>query len=244
MNLLEFRNIKKKYGQRDVLSGVSFSIEAGEIFGLVGSSGCGKSTLLNILVGMNLADSGDIFFEGKNVLKDLNYLRKRTGFATQDNMLFEELSVKENSFYFGDLYGMKKRDIKASFEELLRLFKLEDFRDHPISQLSGGMTKRANLLVSLIHHPRLLILDEPTVGLDPILRSSLWEYIKKINESGMTILVTSHLLEEIEENCDRIGIMKRGKMIALAELSEYKERYGRNKNLNEIFQELVKNEGV
>jgi ABC-2 type transport system ATP-binding protein len=239
MNLLEFENVIKRYRKKEVLSGVSFSVKEGEIFGLVGGSGCGKSTLLKILIGMVRADSGKILFEGKNALKKENYLKKNTGFATQENMLFDELTVKENSLYFGNLYGMRNKTVKERLKELLELLKLSGFENMQINQLSGGMSKRANLLVSLIHNPKLLILDEPTVGLDPALRKSLWAYIQKINKVGTTILVTSHLLDEIEENCNRIAILKKGAVISVAPVEEYKNKYGKHKSFNEIFEEIL-----
>jgi len=244
MDLIEFSNIAKEYKKKVVLKGVSFNVKSGEVFGIAGSSGCGKTTLLKILIGMLKADSGRIFFEDKDALKKMNYLRKNTGFATQDNMLFNELTVKENVFYFGGLYGIKRTQIKEKFSELLKLLRLSGFEDTQINHLSGGMVKRANILVSLIHSPKLLVLDEPTVGLDPLLRVSLWNYIQGINKTGTTILVTSHLLEELEQNCDRIAIMKNGGIFACASPKDYKEKYGKNKTFNDIFQELVKNENA
>ncbi len=235
-----FRDIKKRFSTKEVLSGVSFSIHTGEIFGLVGKSGCGKSTLFKILIGMVKTDNGEITFEQKNVLKNLDYLRKKTGFATQENMLFDELTIKENSFYFGKLYSMNKGYVRKRFIELLHLMGLDGFWDYQIDQLSGGMKKRANLLVSLIHNPRLLVLDEPTVGLDPLLRNVLWDYINKINKEGVTILVTSHLLDEIEKNCNRVAILKKGKVLALASMQQYKNKYGKTKSFREIFEEIMK----
>jgi ABC-2 type transport system ATP-binding protein len=240
MNLLEFQNIKKRFKKKEILKDVSFNIKQGEIFGLVGRSGSGKSTLLKILIGMVREDNGDILFEGHDANKKLNYLRKNTGFATQENMLFEELSIKENSFYFGELYGIKRKNIKQKFNELIKLMGLSGFEDTLITHLSGGMVKRANILVSLIHSPKLLVLDEPTIGLDPLLRSILWAYIRKINKEGTTVLVTSHLLDEIEENCDRVAILNLGKIISIAPISQYKEKFGKNKTFSQIFQELLK----
>lgn len=243
MGFLEFKGIKKRYKKRDILSGVSFEIGENEIFGLVGSSGCGKSTLLKIIMGMTSADSGSILFEGKDASKAVNYLRKKTGFATQDNMLFDELTVLENSLYFGNLYGLTDKEIKERFNELIALLRLEEFRNTQIIQLSGGMVKRANLLVSLIHKPKLLILDEPTVGLDSVLRDSLWEYIHKIKKTGTTILVTSHLLDEIENNCDRVAILKGGKIAAIGSVEDYFKKY-KSKSFNSIFQAIIKNENI
>jgi ABC-2 type transport system ATP-binding protein len=243
MSLIRFHNIKKTFGKKEVLSNVSFEINEGEIFGLVGRSGGGKTTLLKILIGMLRVDEGKIFFEGKDILKRLTDLRKNTGFATQENMLFNELTVKENSYYFGELYGLHKKDLKDRFSELIDLLGLVGFENSLIKNLSGGMAKRANLLVALIHKPKLLILDEPTVGLDPLLRKNLWRYIHKINdEEGMTIFVISHLLEEMEENCTRIGILKNGNIVALATPSEYKAKY--KISFGEIFQEVMRNESL
>jgi len=238
MNLLEFHDVKKNFKKKEVLSNISFKIGSGEIYGLIGKSGSGKSTLLNILIGMVGINGGSILFEGKEAMKKINELRRNTGFATQENMLFDELTIRENCFYFGDLYGMKKKDIQTRFTELITFLDLNGFEDTFISNLSGGMIKRANLLVSLIHNPKLLILDEPTVGLDPIVRNLLWRYIHKINSEGTTILVTSHLLEEIEQNCHRVGIIKQGKIYSEGTLAEYKKFFGLN-SLNEIFQVIM-----
>jgi len=166
------------------------------------------------------------------------YLRKNTGFATQKNMLFEELTLAENSSYFGKLYGVKRGNLKQRFVNLVELLGLGGFEDLQIRYFSGGMVKRANLLVALIHSPKLLILDEPTIGLDPILRENLWGYIHVINQEGTTILVTSHLLDEIEQNCSRVGILKSGKVVTLATIKEYKSKYG-NKPFSKIFQEVM-----
>jgi ABC-2 type transport system ATP-binding protein len=240
MNLIEFQNIRKIYNKREVLSDISFNIEEKEIFGLVGRSGGGKTTLLKVLIGMTRADDGNILFEGRNALKKLDYLRKNTGFASQENMLFDELTIKENSIYFGKLYGMKRKEIKVRLAELLNFLGLEGFENILVSKLSGGMVKRANLLVSLIHSPKLLILDEPTVGLDPILRKTLWLYIHKINNDLTTILVTSHLLDEIEENCNRIAILGKGTIMEIGTIKEYKKKYGEEKSFNDIFQEIMR----
>jgi len=240
MVFLEFKDIKKRFGKREVLTGVSFFIEEKELFGIVGTSGCGKSTLFKIILGMIRPDRGAINFEGRNVLANLNYLRKNTGVVTQENMLFNELTLFENSLYLGKLYGMRRKDVKEKFMELVKLLGLEDFKDTLISHLSGGMQKRANILVALIHGPKLLILDEPTVGLDSLLRASIWEYINRVNNEGTTILVVSHLLDEIEKNCDRIGILKGGKIFALASMDQYKNTYGKDKSFKEIFESLLK----
>ncbi len=239
MALLEFHDLEKRFGRKEVLRGISFSINQKDVFGLVGKSGCGKTTLLKILMGLIPLDRGDITFENLKFRRKLNYLRKNTGYASQEDTLFDELTIKENAYFFGKLYGLKKKQIKLNLGELLVLLGLDGFENFEIRSLSGGMNKRANLLISLIHSPRLLILDEPTVGLDSLLRKSIWQYIKKINESGTTILVTSHLLDELENNCNKIAIMKKGKIAESLLIREYKEKYGKNKSFAKIFEEIV-----
>jgi len=239
MALLEFHNLEKRYGRKEVLRGISFSINKGDIFGLVGRSGCGKTTLLKILMGLVSLDKGDITFEDLKFRKKLNYLRKNTGYASQEDTLFEELTIKENAYYFGKLYGLNKKQIKLNLDDLLVLLGLDGFENFEVRSLSGGMNKRTNLLVSIIHGPRLLILDEPTVGLDSLLRHSIWNYIKKINKNGTTILVTSHLLDELEENCNKIAVMKKGKIAESRTLEEYSKKYG-EKPFARIFEEIIK----
>lgn len=244
MALLEFKEVSKSFGKKEVLKEISLSVKEGELFGLLGVSGGGKSTLFNILMGLVSKDKGKILLEGKDVDKDVNNLRKNTGFATQSNMIFDELNIRENSLYFGSLYGMKRKAIKERLAKLLDLLGLEGAEKTLVRNLSGGMKKRANLLISLIHEPLLLLLDEPTGGLDPILRGILWKYIREINKAGTTVLVASHLIDEIEENCDKVGIMKNGKIIALASPSQYRAHYGKKKPLQDVFEELMRDENI
>ncbi len=241
MYLVEFQNIKKRYGKRFVLNNFNLRVGEGEILGLIGRSGSGKSTVLKILVGMTDVDGGSIYFGGENVAANLKVLRKETGFATQENMLIDELTIWENGLYFGKLYGARIRGIKERFKSLISLLDLHGFENFTIRQLSGGMQKRANLLISLIHSPKLLILDEPTAGLDNILRESLWSYIHQINKEGTTIFVTSHLLEEIEKNCDRIAILGSGRILSLGTMEQYKGSFS-GKDLSRVFAEVLKNE--
>lgn len=244
MTFLSFDEIKKSFGKNVVLKDITLRLNQGEIFGFVGKSGGGKSTLLNILTGIMKPDSGKIFFEGKRIGRNNKYLKKHIGFVSQYDSLFPEMTLKENCYYFGRLYGVKRKLMEKRFLELARLLDLAPFIHKKISTYSGGMVKRANILISLIHYPQLLILDEPTVGLDSILRDSLWEYIRKLNKKeNITIFLVTHLLEEIEDNCNRAGILKNGEIVAVATLEQYKQRFG-NVEFKKIFAEIMKNEDI
>ena len=244
MKFLVFEEITKSFSKKRILNGVSFYVRKGEIFGLIGRSGGGKSTLLNILTGLSKADSGKIFLDGKEVTKNTKFLKQNIGFVSQTDSLFPELTLKENCFYFGRLYSVKKSLIQTRFNKLCHILNLNSVKDKKLSVFSGGMVKRANILVSLIHFPELLILDEPTTGLDAILRDNLWDYIKKLNESEkITVILVTHLLDEVENNCDSVGILKKGKIVAFAPLENYRKKYiGRD--FKEIFEGILNNENI
>ncbi|MBU1103972.1 MAG: ABC transporter ATP-binding protein [Nanoarchaeota archaeon] len=241
MTLLDFRGIKKSFGKREVLKDLSFSVEEGEILGVIGESGGGKSTLFSILTGFLESDSGSILFQGKIINKNSNNYIAKIGFATQSDRIIEELTVGENCFYFGSLMGLKKKEVELRMKELLLFLKLENSENILVKNLSGGMAKRTNILVSLIHNPPLLILDEPTTGLDPLLRKKFWEYIHQIkNRMQTTVLVASHLLDEIEENCDRIVFLKDGRIIASGSPAQFRNTY--KLPLQKIFELISQNE--
>lgn len=241
--LIEFSKVKKEFKDKKILNDVTLKIIKGEIFGLAGRSGSGKTTLLRILVGITKEDSGKIIFEGKTIKGKRDYLHINSGFASQENTLIDELTLRENAEYFGRLSRVSLRLIKTRFMELVKLVDLMGAEDVLVKYLSGGMRKRANFLVSLIHNPKLLILDEPTAGLDFILRRSLWKYIHDINKNGTTILVTSHLLDEVEENCDRIAMLDLGKVLALGTPKQYREHFKTDKPLKDIFEKVIKEYG-
>lgn len=239
MKILEFRKIKKSFGKKKILKEVSFFVNEGEIFGLIGESGGGKSTLFSILTGFLEADSGEIFFKGERVQKRSPDFIANIGFASQDDRLVEELSIKENCFYFGALMNIRKAQIEKKMNELLPVLKLEGAQNTLVKNLSGGMAKRANILVSLIHNPSILVLDEPTTGLDPLLRTVFWKHICEIkNKTKTTVLVASHLLDEIEENCDRIAVLKDGRIAVEGNPQSFKALY--NKEFREAFEEILK----
>jgi len=238
---LKFKSLKKSFNEYEVLEDISFDVKKGEICGIIGKSGCGKSTILNIFMGLMKPSSGKILLNSKNFIRNFRKNQKIIGFASQENTLFDELSIKENAFYFGKTYGLKKKQIISRLDDLLKLLGLKGFEDYFIRALSGGMKKRANLLVALIHKPKILVLDEPTTGLDFLLRKSFWEYIKRINkEEDLTVIVTSHLLDEIEENCNRIVIINDKKVVAEGRKQDYKKKYGSDSKIKDVFGEILK----
>jgi len=242
--LLTFNNIKKAFGKKVVLEDASFYIRKGEMFGFVGKSGGGKSTLIKILLGISKPTAGQIHFGSKNISKNLDSLRRKVGFVAQDNSLFRELTLRENCKYCANLYGLKKVVFEKRFRQLTSLLGLSGSEDMKLSTFSGGMVKRANILASLIHNPEILILDEPTVGLDSMLRDNLWKYIRELNEKEhITIFLVTHLLDEIEENCNRVGILKNGKVVAFSEMKDYKKAY-HDMEFKEIFKEVMTNENI
>ncbi len=242
MEFLKVLNLKKNFGKKEVLKGVDLTLNSGEIVGLIGKSGCGKSVLLNILVGILNSDSGELFFEGKRVSPSQTYFKKNIGFVFQNNTLFEELTLKENAIYFGKLYGLKRREIQESLDNLSKLLNIYYLMNTKLKYFSGGSTRRANILVSMIHSPSLLILDEPTVGLDFITRRTLLDYIKKVNlDKKVSIIFISHILEEVEYLCNRICVLNNGKISKDSNLEEIKEKHS---DLNTFFEEVVKDEGI
>lgn len=206
--IIEVVGLSKNYGDNLVLDNVNFSIEKGSIVGLIGKSGCGKTTLLNLLVGFLKPGLGYVAYEGANTTKNDLVLRKNVGFAAQEGSFYKKLSTVENIEYFGKLYGLDKGDIKERIGILLEIFKLEKAGKVLGENLSIGMQKRLDIACSLIHDPEVLLLDEPTANLDPILRTSILELIKKVNDSGTTVLISSHMLDEVRGLCDKVLLIE------------------------------------
>ena len=242
--LLIFDKVRKSFGRKVVLSDVSFSVKKGEIFGLVGRSGGGKSTLIRILLGISRLNSGKVFLRNKNISKDLVSLRSKVGFVSQGNSLFLELTLKENCRYFADLNKIKSKTFEERFKELTVLLRLVGVENMRLSTFSGGMLKRANILVSLIHKPEILILDEPSAGLDSMLKKDLWKYVRDLNKKEkITIFLVTHMLDEIEDNCARVAILKDGHIVACSSVVKYKSAYA-GRSFNEIFQEIMNDKDI
>ena len=230
--IIRYEGISKNFGHKSVLENVSFSILDGEIFGVIGMSGSGKTTLLNLLVGFIEPEVGDVKFlsdlcpdlECRDVymsaFDNRDAVKKLFGFAAQSPSFYEKLTAAENIDYFGCLYDLRRSMRKTNAKILLRLMGLEESAKRLGCELSGGMQKRLDIACALVHDPKVLILDEPTANLDPLLRKQMWELIRKINQGGTTIIISSHFLEEIESLCDRVAIVHEGKVLEIGAPSE------------------------
>lgn len=212
MQIIEFQDITKAFGSKKILDKVNLKVEKGDIFGIIGPSGSGKSTLMKVLMGIIKPDSGKIFFKENEVLKDSNILLKVTGLTTQENSFYEKLTVKENMNYYAHLNNVKmnKKDLEVHIHKLLRSVGLYESKDKLAENISGGMKRRLDFVISMVHDPELLILDEPTTGLDPKLVDQFWKTIQETKEQGKTIIVISHIFTELEKNCNKAGILYEG----------------------------------
>lgn len=212
MYILQIENLHKKYNDLEAIRGIDLSVEKGEIYGLLGPNGAGKSTLIKIISGIENITSGKIIFEEKET--NINKYKKNIGLLPQDIAIYGEFTARENISFFCSLYGYKGKELKKRVNKALDFVGLLDFQNRKSSEFSGGMKRRLNMACSIAHNPKLIIMDEPTVGIDPQSRNHILESVKKINEEGTTIIYTSHYMEEIEELCNNISIMDNGKIIA------------------------------
>ncbi|MCF7865832.1 ABC transporter ATP-binding protein [Candidatus Woesearchaeota archaeon] len=239
--VLKIEEVNKTFARKNVLRNISIDIKDGEIIGIIGSSGSGKTTLLNSIVGFIKPDKGKIKFRIKTKNNEYKYyvldestkkyINGNYGFASQMPSFYEKLTVRENLEYFGELYSLNKETLRANTETLIKLMGLENSENVLAKKLSGGMERRLNIACAMIHNPDILILDEPTADLDPVLRNNIWNLIHKINKKGTTIILSSHHLSELETLCDRISILKEGKVLETATPKELKEKFGKEEEI-------------
>ncbi|MGF7046507.1 ABC-2 type transport system ATP-binding protein [Paenibacillus sp. DS2015] len=214
------KDIIKRYKQFLALDHMNFSIEEGEIFGLLGPNGAGKTTIINIMSGLTGYDEGEVRFMGKEISRHEMEVKRELGIVPQDIALFEDLTAEENLDYFGRLYGLRGILLKERIDEALTFTGLSDRRKDRPKGFSGGMKRRLNIACAILHHPKLIIMDEPTVGIDPQSRNHIMQSIRRLNEMGSTIIYTSHYMKEVEEICSRIAIVDHGRIMALGTLEE------------------------
>lgn len=222
--MLKFRETCFSYGNNLAVDKLCIQINSGEIYGLLGPNGAGKTTAVSLAVGLLKPDSGEVLINGE--LPADQKTRKLVGIAPQTISIYEELTALENLHFFGKMYGLSGRKLSKRVEEVLHFVELADRRKDKAESYSGGMKRRLNLASSLLHNPDLILLDEPTAGVDPQSRNSLFENIEKLKEQGKTVIYTTHYMEEAERLCDRVGIIDNGKLMAQGSVRDLVNQHG------------------
>ena len=223
--LIEVANLRKRFGDVDALRGVSFHVAAGEVYGLLGPNGAGKSTTINILCGLVRPDGGDARLNGVDVIRHPVEARRVLGVVPQEVALYGELSARDNLAFFGRLYGLRGADLRARIDTVLEQVSLADRAKEPIEQFSGGMLRRLNIAAGILHGPKIVLFDEPTVGLDPQTRASILDLVRAI-AAGAAVVYTTHYLDEAERLCDRLAIVDHGAVLAEGTLAELRRAAG------------------
>jgi ABC-2 type transport system ATP-binding protein len=216
-------HLSKSYQNSKAVADLSLSLKEGELYGLLGPNGAGKTSTINILSSLLKPDSGEVFFQGKSLSANLSECKKMMGLVPQEIALYENLTAIENLKFWGKLYGIKGKPLQLKIEELLELMGLSDRKKHKIKTYSGGMKRRINIAAALLHDPKIVFMDEPTVGIDPQSRNLIFEVIEELHSRGLTMIYTTHYMEEAERLCDRIGIIDEGKIIAEGSLEQLKK---------------------
>lgn len=214
MSIIKVTKLVKKYGDTIAVNNLNLDIKKGEIYGLLGPNGAGKTTFINIICDMIKRDSGDIFYNGEKITKSFNIIKNDIGVVPQNLAIYEDLTAKENVMFFASLYGLKGKLLKERALEALEFVGLlEQEKKYP-KTFSGGMKRRLNIACAIAHHPKLIMMDEPTAGIDPQSRNHILNSVRKLNKLGSTIIYTTHYMEEVEAICTRVGIIDFGKLIA------------------------------
>lgn len=224
MNILEIKNLKKTFKDLTAVDDLSLSISKGDIHGVLGPNGAGKSTTMNCLLGLVTPDSGEVYFGGD---KKLKCWKKNIGYVPQELAIYDEMTAEENVKFFCSLYGFSKAKLKEKVAEALEFTGLTEVKDKKAGTFSGGMKRRLNIACGIAHNPQLIIMDEPTVGIDPQSRNLILENVKKLNEKGATVIYTTHYMPEVEEICNKITVIDHGKTIAAGTKQEIIEKLGK-----------------
>jgi ABC-2 type transport system ATP-binding protein len=226
MNMLTVQNLHKNFGNLEAVKGVSFTVEKGESYGLLGPNGAGKSTAINMMTGLFPPTSGEIHIKDIDVIKNQKQAQKWIGVVPQEIALYQTMSARENLKFWGRMYDLSGKNLEKSVDQVLEIIGLTERAKDKVETFSGGMKRRVNIGAAILHKPELLIMDEPTVGIDPQSRNHILETVKRLNSEGMTIIYTSHYMEEVEYLCERIGIVDHGQLIASGTLRELRESIG------------------
>ena len=218
--MIDVSNLRKTFGAIEALKGVSFKIPQGECYGLLGPNGAGKTTMISILSTIIKPDEGEVTIAGYDLKKNPLDCKKNIGVVTQEIALYNELSAYDNLHFLGGMYKISRQDLLKRLDETLDILGLTDRKNDKVKTYSGGMKRRVNLASALLHRPKILFMDEPTVGIDPQSRNLIFEVVEKLHKEGMTIVYTTHYMEEAERLCNRIGIIDNGEIIAQGTLDE------------------------
>lgn len=224
--VIQVEGLVKHYGEVTALDGVSFSVKEGEIFGLLGPNGAGKTTLMEILCCLRRFDEGNATVLAFDLIKDSRKVRGSIGFCPQETLLYDLLSVRENLAFAASLYSLDSKKFKERVEFSSKFLGVGEFLNRKVKELSGGMKRRANLAVSIVHDPPVVILDEPTVGFDPNVKREFWELIQDLKNYEKTVLISTHDMFEADELCDRVAIMDKGKIVAIDKPDVLKKTIG------------------
>jgi ABC-2 type transport system ATP-binding protein len=214
-NIVETRGLMKRYGELEAVKGLSFAIRRGEIFGFLGPNGAGKTTTISMLSCLIEPTQGAAIVAGHDVVKASSEVKRRIGLVPQELALYPTLSARDNLNYFGRIYGLRERELRARVDEVLEMVGLAERAKAAVKTYSGGMKRRLNIAAGLLHRPEVLFLDEPTVGVDPQSRNAIFEHVEQLRGEGMTILYTTHYMEEAERLCNRVAIIDEGRIVAL-----------------------------
>ena len=237
-HIIQVKNLTKKFGAFTAVNNITFDVKKGEIFGFLGANGAGKTTAMKMLIGISRPTSGQANVAGFDVYKNPDAIKKNIGYMSQKFALYDDLTVKENSTFFGGIYGLSRQQIKVKTNQLIEELQLQEVSKNLVGALPLGWKQKMAFSVALLHNPKIVFLDEPTGGVDPITRRQFWEMIYKAAHEGTTIFVTTHYMDEAEY-CDRVSIMVNGKIEALDSPKKLKDQF-KAANMNEVFLKLAR----
>jgi ABC-2 type transport system ATP-binding protein len=226
-NIVEVRDLVVKFGDFAAVDGISFDVKEGEIFGFLGPNGAGKTTSIRTITTIQKMDSGSVSIDGHDIRTEFLEARKLIGIAQQHISLDKDLTVRQNLKHHAILHKVPKKEMDRVIKETADILELEEFMDHKVMDLSGGWKRKASIVAAIIHEPKILLLDEPTAGLDTRSRHMLWDLVRQLNSRGTTIFLTTHYIEEAETLCDRVAIINHGKLVAVGTVEELRDRIGR-----------------
>ena len=232
--MLKIENLTKNFGKITALNNISLEINSGEFFGLLGPNGAGKTTLMNHLIGFLKADSGTITYNNKLVKFGDKQIKRKIGYVPQEIALYQELTAYQNLKIFGSLFKLSKKELSTNIDKALELVQLLDRKNSAVKEFSGGMKRRLNLAVSILQNPEVLLCDEPTVGVDPQSRNAIFEMLQQLNKQGITIIYTTHYMEEAERLCNKLAIIDNGQIVASGSLTDLLITLDRKKTIKII----------